>query len=155
MTPPARTRQQRKQDALHRLEHDVDVWVATADAGGGNPYMVPLSFRWDGRTLLVATPAASPTGRNLQGTGKARLGIGHTRDVILIDGTVQSVLAAVEIPGDVADAFAAKTGFEPRQLTTPYLYFHIRPHRVQAWREVNELAGRELMRDGHWLDDSQ
>jgi hypothetical protein len=23
--------------------------------------------------------------------------------------------------------------------------------RLQAWREANELAGRELMRDGHWL----
>jgi hypothetical protein len=25
------------------------------------------------------------------------------------------------------------------------------PRRIQAWREVNELPGRELMRDGHWL----
>ena len=23
--------------------------------------------------------------------------------------------------------------------------------RIQAWREVNELPGRELMRDGRWL----
>ncbi len=36
-----------------------------------------------------------------------------------------------------------------RELTS-YLYFHIRPQRVQAWREVNELPGRELMRNGHW-----
>jgi hypothetical protein len=152
MTPPARSRQQRKRDALHRLEHDIDVWVATADTGGGNPYLIPLSFRWDGRTLLMATPATSPTGRNLQTTGKVRLGLGHTRDVIVIDGTVQAVLAAPEVPPEVADAFTAKTGFDPRQLATPYLYFHIRPQRMQAWREVNELAGRELLRDGHWLD---
>jgi hypothetical protein len=153
MTPPARSREQRKHDVLHRLEHDVDAWVATAEAGGGNPYMIPLSFLWDGRTLLMATPASSPTARNLQATGKARLGIGHTRDVVLIEGAVESALAAPEIPGEVGDAFAAKAGFDPREPTEPYLYFHIRPLRLQAWREVNELAGRELVRDGHWLDD--
>ncbi len=48
------------------------------------------------------------------------------------------------------DAFAAKAGFDPR-LLTGYLYFGIRPQRVQAWREANELQGRDLMRDGHWL----
>jgi hypothetical protein len=28
----------------------------------------------------------------------------------------------------------------------------LRPERIQAWRESNELAGRQLMRDGEWLD---
>lgn len=32
-----------------------------------------------------------------------------------------------------------------------YAYFRIVPDRVQAWRERNEMAGRALMRDGHWL----
>jgi hypothetical protein len=31
------------------------------------------------------------------------------------------------------------------------VYFRIVPDRVQAWREVNELPGRTLMRDGVWL----
>jgi hypothetical protein len=35
MTAPARTLDQRVRDALHRLEHDEDAWVATA--GGGTP----------------------------------------------------------------------------------------------------------------------
>ncbi|SRR6266516_469481 len=68
MTPPPRSQQQRKQDALNRLERDTDAWVATADAGGGTPYLVPLSFLWDGSSLLIATPSASPTSRNLQAT---------------------------------------------------------------------------------------
>ena len=150
MPPPARTLEQRKHDTLQRLEHDVDAWIATADGDSGTPYLVPLSFLWDGGTVLVATLAASPTGRNLQATGKARVGIGPTRDVVLIEGTVDAV-PATEIPAEVGDAFAAKTGFEPRALAGPYLYFRIRPQRLQAWREVNELAGRELMRDGEWL----
>jgi hypothetical protein len=150
MNPPPRTQRQRKRDTLNRLEGDADAWVATADPASGTPYLVPLSFLWDGINLLVATPSSSPTSRNLHATGKARIGIGPTRDLVLIEGTAQA-LAATEIPDEVGDAFAAKTGFDPRQLTGGYLYFRIRPQRLQAWREANELQGRELMRGGHWL----
>jgi len=55
------------------------------------------------------------------------------------------------LPDEVGDAFAAKTGFDPRQLASPYLYFRIRPQRLQAWREANELKDRELMRGGRWV----
>ncbi|GLP69513.1 nitroimidazol reductase NimA-like FMN-containing flavoprotein (pyridoxamine 5'-phosphate oxidase superfamily) [Streptomyces sp. SAI-126] len=148
---PPRPAEQRKQDTLHRLEHDEDVWVATApDDGSGVPYLVPLSFLWDGSTLLLATPAASPTGRNLKATGRVRLGLGPTRDVVMIEGTAETVTQA-ELSEEEGDRFASGTGFDPRQLTTPYLYFRVRPLRVQAWREANELTGRELMRDGQWL----
>jgi hypothetical protein len=149
MTPPPRSPRQRRQDALDRLARDVDAWVATADAAGGTPYLVPLSFLWDGGTLLVATPSSSPTGRNLQATGRARIGIGPTRDLVLIEGTVGEILDAAEVPDQVGDAFAAKSGFDPRQLTG-YRYFRIHPQRLQAWREANELEGRELMAGGRW-----
>ncbi|MET7383846.1 pyridoxamine 5'-phosphate oxidase family protein [Streptomyces sp. NPDC005529] len=150
MNPPARTAKQRKQDTLARLENDVDTWVSTADSTGGTPYLVPLSYLWDGTTLLLATPAASPTGRNLRSSGTARLGIGPTRDVVLIDGTVET-LEPGELPDGVGDAFATRTGFDPRELTAHYQYFRITPQRVQAWREANEIAGRDLVRDGEWL----
>ena len=141
----ARSTDQRRRDTLARLEHDVDLWMATADAG--TPYLVPLSFRWDGSTLLVATPASSPTGRNLARTGKARLALGATRDVVLVEGDV----AVVDPDAGEADAFATRAGFDPRD-SRGYLYFRVTPRRVQAWREVDELAGRELMRDGTWVD---
>lgn len=150
MTVPVGTPEQRKADALSRLDHDIDAWVATADAAGGVPYLVPLSFRWDGVTLLLATPAATATSRNLQATGKVRLGIGPTRDLVLIAGTVE-VVTPDELPDEVGDAFAAKTGFDPRRLVGPYLYFRIRPQRLQAWREADELEGRELMHGGRWV----
>ncbi|MCX5079835.1 pyridoxamine 5'-phosphate oxidase family protein [Streptomyces sp. NPDC056121] len=150
--PPARTAKQRKQDTLDRLERDEDVWVATADGENATPYLVPLSFLWDGATLLLATPAASPTGRNLRATRRARLGVGPTRDVVMIEGTAQTLTPA-ELPDGVGDAFAEKTGFDPRTLTSEYLYFRVTPRRVQAWREANELAGRDLMRDGEWVED--
>jgi hypothetical protein len=148
MTISARTREQRIADTLHRLDTEVDCWVATAD--GSSPWLVPLSFLWDGESLLIATPVVSPTSRNMQASGKVRLGIGPTRDLVLIDGMVRA-LADGELTDEVGGAFATKTGFDPRELTTPYLYFRVVPQRIQAWREANELDGRDLMRDGYWL----
>lgn len=151
MIHPARTREDRRQDTLDRLDRDVDVWVATADATTGVPYLTPLSFLWDGRALVLSTPAASPTGRNLRASGRVRLGLGLTRDVTLIEGTVQEAIPAAEVPAGLGDDFAAKTGFDPRAEGGDYVYFRIRPSRIQAWREANELSGRDLMRDGEWL----
>ena len=140
----ARSRLQRRRDTEHRLAHDVDLWVATASPEGG-PYLVPLSFDWDGEALLLSTPATSPTGRNFAATGAVRLGLGDTRDVTMIEGTVD----VVEVSPEVGDRFAARTGFDPRAAAYPW--FRVTPRRIQAWREVNELPERELMRDGRWL----
>lgn len=109
---PVRSAEQRKRDTLHRLDHDVDAWVATADGASGMPYLVPLSFLWNGSYLLFATPASSPTGRNLAASGRARVGIGPTRDVVLIEGTVETVQPG-ELTEQDAELFAAKTGFDP------------------------------------------
>ena len=148
MDADPRSRAQRRRDTDHRLAHDVDVWVATASADG-SPHLVPLSFDWDGEALLLATPAASPTGRNLAATGAVRIALGHTRDVTMVDGDVEG-LDIDALPQDVGDRFAARTGFDPRTLRTPYRWFRVTPRRIQAWREVDELPERELMRDGRW-----
>jgi hypothetical protein len=145
-----RSRPERRRDTEHRLNHDIDVWVASASADG-DPYLVPLSFDWDDEALLVATPANSPTGRNLAATRAARIALGHTRDVSMIEGEVE-VLEIDALPREQGDRFAARSGFDPRELTTPYRWFRISPRRIQAWREVDELTDRELMRDGRWLD---
>jgi hypothetical protein len=123
--------------------------VATASAAAA-PHLVPLSFDWDGEALLLSTPADSPTGRNLAATGTARLGLGETRDVTMIEGDVE-VLELDALPAEAGDRFAARTGFDPRAEPTPYRWFRVVPRRIQAWREVDELAGRTLMRDGRWL----
>jgi hypothetical protein len=149
MSADPRSRAERRRDTEQRLTHDVDVWVASASAGGA-PYLVPLSFDWDGETLLMATPADSPTGRNLTASRAVRLGLGHTRDVSLIEGEAE-IFEMNALSRERADQFAAQTGFDPRALATPYRWFRISPRRVQAWREVNELPGRDLMRDGCWL----
>jgi hypothetical protein len=149
MSAGPRSRAQRRRDTEDRLTGDTDAWVASASADGA-PYLVPLSFDWDGEALLMATPADSPTGRNLAASRAVRLGLGHTRDVSIIEGDVE-VLEIDALPQERGDRFAAHTGFDPRALATPYRWFRVSPRRIQAWREVNELPGRELMRDGRWL----
>ena len=149
MVPEPRPRAERRRDTEHRLNHDVDLWVATASADGA-PYLVPLSFDREDEALLVATPTDSPTGRNLAATRTVRLGLGHTRDVSMIEGEVE-VLEIDALPQERADRFAARTGFDPRAEAATYRWFRISLRRVQAWREANELEGRELMRDGRWL----
>ena len=149
MTAGPRPRSQRRRDTEHRLTHDIDVWVASSSAGGV-PYLVPLSFDWDGEALLMATPTDSPTGRNLADTKIVRLGLGHTRDVAMIEGNVE-ILEIDALPRESGDRFAARTGFDPLALATPYRWFRVSPRRIQAWREENELPDRELMRDGRWL----
>ncbi|MFD8788146.1 pyridoxamine 5'-phosphate oxidase family protein [Kitasatospora sp. NPDC059599] len=144
-----RTRAERRRDTERRLAEDVDLWLASASPDG-DPYLVPLSFDWDGGTLLLATPADGPTGRNLAAGRGTRLALGHTRDVTVVEGAVE-VLAMDALPRSRGDRFAARTGFDPRGLATAYHWFRVTPRRVRAWREADELAGRELMRDGRWL----
>ena len=136
---------QRKSDTLARLASDTDAWIATADAAGSG-YLLPLSFPWDGAGVIVATPRTSVTGRNLSRGTRMRVGLGDLRDVAMIDGTAEPVTDE-----ETKDAFAAKHGWDPRQEAGDYAFFRIVPDRMQAWREVNELAGRTLMRDGDWL----
>ena len=149
MTAGPRSRADRRRDTENRLTNDIDVWVASASEDGV-PYLVPLSFDWDGEAVLVATPTNSPTGRNLAGSRAARLALGHTRDVCMVEGDVE-VLEIDELPAEQGDRFAARSGFDPRSLSTSYRWFRISPRRIQAWREVDELSDRELMRDGSWL----
>jgi hypothetical protein len=146
-----RSARQRITDTLHKLATEVDCWVASAD-GGGEAYLIPLSFYWDGASLILATPSASRTARNLRRAGVARVGLGPTRDVVIVEGPV-SALSTGEIDPALGDAHAAHTGFDPRTLSDPYVYFQVTPRTIQAWREADELAGRTIMRDGRWVID--
>ena len=149
MPEPPRSRAQRKADALARLRTDVDLWVASAD-GSGNAYLVPLSFYWDESALTIATPRASRTARGLMRAGWARVALGPTRDVLIVEGPVEAI--PIGRDPQLEDAHAQASGFDPRTLSEEYVYLRITPHEMQAWRESNELAGRRLMRGGAWLD---
>jgi len=147
--PPIRDFEQRRRDVLARLETEMDIWVATAGADGV-PCLVALWFVWHEECLWLATRFTNPTGRNLRGGARARLALGDTRDVVLVDGDVESYTRDT-VPEAAALAFLAKTGWDPRGDAASYGFFRVRPLEVQAWCEQRELPRRHLMRDGVWL----
>jgi hypothetical protein len=147
--PPPRPTAQRKLDVLAKLREEVDLWVASADEAG-RAYLVPLSFYWGGATITIATPRRSRTARNLLRAGHARVALGPTRDVVIIEGPVEEIPIG-EADGELGDAHARATGFDARTEAEEYVYLRITPHDIQAWREANELPGRQVMRGGEWL----
>ncbi|MEU0082811.1 pyridoxamine 5'-phosphate oxidase family protein [Streptomyces sp. NPDC006274] len=146
---PARSRQERRRDTLGRLAQDEDAWVATASADG-HPCLVPLSFLWDGTSLLMCTRRTNPTARNVTPRGEAAVTLGHTRDVVHVEGPAE-VVEGSALAAEAADAFAAKLDWDPRD-REPWVYLRITPRVVKAWREENELKDRLIMADGRWLD---
>jgi hypothetical protein len=139
----------RKADTLAMLATlAIDVWVATASSEGA-PYLVPVSLAWVDERVVVAIDGSSLTARNLTASGETRLAVGATRDVVMIDAVLERT---VDVAADVAlgEAYVAQADWDPRR-SPGYVFLVLRPVRVQAWREVNEIADRTLMRDGTWL----
>jgi hypothetical protein len=56
-----------------------------------------------------------------------------------------------EAPAAVTEPFIRQSDWDPRKQGDPYVFLVLRPVRIQAWRESNEISGRTLMRDGAWL----
>jgi hypothetical protein len=151
VTEPPRPAAQRKADTLAKLgQPAADVWVATASTGG-QPHLVPLSLGWDGDRVILALDRASVTARNLEASGQVRLGLGPERDVVMIDAVVVSLVSTATAPPTIVDAYLDQADWDPRHAGEGYLFAILAPKRIQAWREANEIPGRTLMREGHWL----
>ena len=88
------------------------------------------------------------------GGGRLVATVTDTPDVSMIEAEVE-VLEIDALPQERGDRFVARTGFDPRALAAPYRWFRISRRRIQAWREVNEMPDRELMRDGRWCGDGR
>lgn len=127
-----------------------DAWVATTD--GVRPFLVPLTITWAGERIALATEGTAPTVRNLQAYGRARVALGGTRDVVRVDAVLERTIP-VTAPeaAEIGAAYAAQNDWDPRTVGEPYVFALLRPERIEAWREENELKGRLLMRDGAWL----
>jgi hypothetical protein len=49
------------------------------------------------------------------------------------------------------EAYRAQADWDPGR-EAGYEFLVLRPSRIQAWRERDEMPGRALMVDGRWLD---
>jgi len=150
MEPP-RSPHQRKADALALLTaRHADLWMASASASGV-AHLVPLSFAWDGEHVILATALHAVTTRNISATRRARLALGGTRDVVMIDALLVRQVALREIEAALAERYAAQADWDPRSADGDFIYSLVHPDRIQVWREVNEHVGRTVMRGGVWL----
>jgi len=141
--------QTRKADTLAMLETpESDCWVASS-SGSGLAHLVPLSLAWLDERAVVAVPESSVTGRNITATGRARVAVGPTRDVVMIDAVLDRS-TPVDDDDALGNAYAAQADWDPR-IASGYVFLVLKPVRVQAWRESDEIAGRTLMRDGVWV----
>jgi hypothetical protein len=144
-----RSTAQRKSDAIEKLRTDEDVWVATAD-DRGIAHLVPLSLCWRDGMVIIAVETRSRTARNVSASGRARLALGPTRDVVMIDAQA-TVVAREDAGPEIAGDYRERTGWEPGSDGGDWVYVLLKPVRIQVWREVDEIPGRTVMDDGTWL----
>jgi pyridoxamine 5'-phosphate oxidase-like protein len=139
----------RKADVLEALEKQKDVWLASADPAG-HPHLIAVSAWWDGDELVIATRAASKTARNLAVSPLVKVARGAPSDAILIDAQVVDS-RAVEDAAELCAGFAAAVGWDPREEGEGWMFYRLRPTRIQAHRGYGELEGRDVMKGSRWL----
>jgi len=145
-----RTVEQRKADTRTALDAQRDLWLATADTRG-RPHLIAVSAWWDGNRFIFATAAASRTARNLDSNRIARLALGSTDDVIVIDATVAEGTKVRDADAPLAAGFTAAVGWDPRETIGDWVFFCLTPTRIQAYRGHDELEGKDVMLLGRWL----
>jgi hypothetical protein len=143
-----RSTAQRVSDTLALFDREVDAWIASASESG-KAHLIPLSYHWTGDEFLMALPERSVTARNLARSNWARIAIGPTRDVAIVEGEVKTVRPPLDDPR--WEEHAVGSGFDARVEKNVYTLLVLTPKMIQAWRTSEELSGREIMRDGQWL----
>lgn len=123
------------------------MWLSTG--GDTGPHLIPVAFVGDGDAIVTATGEGSKTVRNLQETGRARIAVGTTSDVVMVDATLDGLVSVAEVATDLADRFAA-VSHDPRQMPG-YVYIRLLPRRIQVWNGFHEFPGRTVMLEGEWL----
>ena len=146
-----RSPEERKADALSKLAAvEANVWVASASPTGA-VHLVPVTHTWNGSKVVLATGPRSLTVSNMIADGRARLALGETRDVVMIDVVLVETIPASEAPVPLAEGYAAQAGWDPRTDAGNYVYLVLGPERMQVWREGEDPVGRTVMRNGEWV----
>lgn len=144
-TPP-RDAATRKRDVLAVLEKQGHYWLTSAEVGG-RPHMIGVSGLWDGSSMLVTTLGTSKTARNIAMNPLVVLAAGDPSDAIVIQGQVLESLPVEESPRLVAE-WKAAVGWEP---PGDWMFYRLRPARIQAFRGYDEIGGRNVMVRSRWV----
>jgi pyridoxamine 5'-phosphate oxidase-like protein len=147
-TPPPRDTATRKRDVIAALEKQGQYWLATAEVGG-KPHLIGISGWWDGHDVVFTTLGTSKTARNLAMNPAAKLAGGTPADAVVIEAQVIDSVA-VEDAADLAEGFKKAMGWDPREMEG-WMFFRLRPTRIQAFRGYDEIEGRDVMVRSRWL----
>ena len=138
----------RKADVLATLEKQGKYFLISADVTG-RPHVIAVSAWWDGHQLVVTTNGASRTARNLAMNPLVKLAGGDPSDAIIIDaGVIDS--SAVEDSPELAGGFQRAMGWDPREMGG-WMFYRLRPTRIQAFRGYDEIENRDVMVRSGWL----
>jgi nitroimidazol reductase NimA-like FMN-containing flavoprotein (pyridoxamine 5'-phosphate oxidase superfamily) len=138
----------RKADVLEALEKQGHLWLATSDIGG-RPHVIGVSAWWDGTDLVVTTAGGSRTARNMAMNPVVTLAGGDPSDAVVIEAQALDS-SAVEDSAELAGGFSAVMGWDPREMDG-WMFFRLRPTRIQAFRGYDEIEGRDVMVRSRWL----
>lgn len=139
----------RKADVMAALEKQGDVWLATADPAG-RTRLIAASGWWDGADIVIATRGQSRTARNLAMNPGAEVALGTPADAIVMDVHMVDSSAVEDTP-ELCRRFAAAVGWDPREAGEGWMFFRLRPTRIQAFRGYDEVEGRDVMLRSRWL----
>lgn len=141
-----RSAEQRKKDVLDALEKQGHYWLSTAEIGG-RPHVIGVSGLWDGSQIVVTTLGTSRTARNMSMNPRVVLAGGDPSDAIVIQaGVIDS--AAVEDSPDLSADWKKAMGWTP---DAGWMFFRLRPTRIQAFRGYEEIEGRDVMIRSRWV----
>jgi len=118
---------------------------------------VPLSLAWDGERVILSVDRRSVTAHNIIASSRARLALGETSDVVIIDARLTEAINLKDAHPDLAQGLADQADWDPRSSDdlpasqSSYVFLCLRPERMQVWRHVCEHPGRTVMREGRWV----
>jgi Pyridoxamine 5'-phosphate oxidase len=141
-----RSAEQRKKDVLAALEKQGHYWLTTAEIGG-RPHVIGVSGLWDGSQVIVTTLGTSRTARNMEMNPQVVLAGGDPSDAIVIQaGVIDS--SAVEDSPEIAADWHKAMGWTPEN---GWVFYRLRPTRIQAFRGYDEIEGRDVMIRSRWV----
>jgi hypothetical protein len=129
------------------LEKQGHYWLTTAEVGG-RPHMIGVSGLWDGSSMLVTTLGTSKTARNVAMNPLVVMAAGTPADAIVIQGQVLESVPVEESPRMVGE-WKAAMGWEP---PGDWMFYRLRPTRIQAFRGYDEIKGRDVMIWSRWVE---
>lgn len=144
---PLRDAATRKRDVLASLEKNGHYWLSTAEIGGG-PHVIGVSALWDGSGFTITTLGGSKTARNMAMNPLVVLAGGDPSDAIVVQAQVIETVPVEDSPRMVGE-WKAAMGWEP---SGDWVFYRLRPTRIQAFRGYEEIKGRDVMIRSRWVE---